>query len=222
MTSPVAGFTSPETFPGKLPFGVFFRRFVPMLVVLTLLALLIAGGLLHGLGAGGLAWPLALVLAAALAVVLIAGKKRQFDQTWGTATLELSPVGATMVSRYSRVQLPWDRVRYLGKADLATAGRFAFGSVLAVLLTQLVTETTRHRGQPALIGLGDTAIAPGTPKVVLGQIRQNTTCRDIDPATGRMLTAIVLTVYDKNWAGGRIGEWIRAYRPDLLSDRVSR
>ena len=29
--------------------------------------------------------------------------------------------------------------------------------------------------------------------------------------------AIVLTHYDPNWRTGRIGQWVRAYRPDLMS-----
>jgi len=31
------------------------------------------------------------------------------------------------------------------------------------------------------------------------------------------LCAILLSHYDEHWERGRIGQWIRAYRPDILT-----
>lgn len=41
--------------------------------------------------------------------------------------------------------------------------------------------------------------------------------RPAKPALVGSGAVIMLTIYDKDWAGGRIGDWIRAYRPDLLA-----
>lgn len=37
-----------------------------------------------------------------------------------------------------------------------------------------------------------------------------------DEHTGQSVHAIILSQYEPNWPDGRIGAWIRAYRPDLL------
>jgi hypothetical protein len=217
MTPDVADFASAETFPGTLTFGVFIRRFIPQLIVTGLLTYVLAGALLHGLGAGGHTRPVAAVLAVGLFVTLVSVKKRRFDATWGTAALELSPAGATIVSRYARVHVPWDRMRFLGKADLLAATRTPRWVALNVAVVfALMSATARRRAQAALIGRGTTTIAPDTPAQVRGQIRANDGSRYIDPATGQRLIAIVLPVFDENWQRGRIGEWIKAYRPDIL------
>jgi hypothetical protein len=203
MTSSVAGFTSPETFAVKIGFGAFLRRLIPMLVLLSLLTLLDSGLALANLGVGPLSWPVALVLTVINAVVLYQVTKRQFDQTWGTARLELSPAGATVVDRYSRTEMPWNQIREIGKADLINPPLIDL-TTLPVLSTAAVAAV-RRAGQAALIGVG--------------AIRWHGGSGDVDPAGSHELTAIVLGIYDKNWENGRIGDWIRAYRPDLLSCR---
>lgn len=47
------------------------------------------------------------------------------------------------------------------------------------------------------------------------QIDQNDHGLPMD-ASGRTLRAIALSHYDQDWRNGRIGAWLRAYRPDLL------
>jgi hypothetical protein len=140
----------------------------------------------------GLALPISLVLVAALAVVITLVSKRGFDRTWGVAELELSAAGATVVRPNSRVHLPWSGIR-LGKADLVTP-RYATSAPLNVqLVTALVIVTTRRRKKAALVGAGP----------LYAQI------------------AIVLSIYEKSWEDGRVGAWIRAYRPDLLARPVT-
>ena len=184
MTEPVAGFTTAERFPCELTFGVFVRRFIPSVVVICLLPLLVTTGL-------GLALPYGLVLVAALAAGLITLNKLQFDRTWGTAELELSAAGATVIRPHARVHLPWNAIQQLGRADLVTPRRGTAAPLNVRLVLALLDSTTRRRGQAALIGTS----------VLYAR------------------TAIVLPIYEKNWADGRIGAWIRAYRPDLLPVR---
>lgn len=220
MTTPTAGFTAPETFHSRLAFGAFLRRFVPMLVLLYLVMVLLLRGILGAFGVDRLGWPLALVLGAAGALGLVASKKRQFDETWGSTRLELSAAGATMAGRHIRVHLPWEHIRYLGAANLvATRGTVAGAGARANLLVWPVARAARGVRQAALVGVSTTTVDPGTSRLVRGQLRQNDSCREIDPVTGRRMSAIVLTVYDRDWRNGRIGEWIGAYRPDLLAQR---
>jgi hypothetical protein len=219
MNAQLTGFTSAERFACRFTFGKFIRRFLPMIIGTGLAMLILLGALLRGLGAGVLALPLALILSAGGVVALTAVKKYQFDQTWGTTELVLSPDGATMAGRHSQLHIRWDRIRFLGKADLVRAGRFTFGIVTARLLAELASAAARRRGRPALIGIATMSIAVETPPVVKSQIGQNIAFRRIDPQTGHTLTAIPLTIFDENWEKGRVGEWIMAYRPDLAPGR---
>lgn len=189
MTEPMVGFTTAERFPCRLKFGLFFLRFVPMLVVTFLLMFMLVLLLIHAIGLGR-PLPLVLVLVAALAAVLIALMKRRFDRTWGVAELELSAAGVAVVRPQSRVDLSWNGIRRLGKADLVRPRYLSVGSLGAKLVTWLVVSTIRRPAQAALIGAG--------------------------PGTGYAPTAIVLPIYEQSWENGRIGGWIRAYRPDLL------
>lgn len=118
MTAPVIGFTSTEVFDSTLGFGVFLRRFVPMLAGMYVLVSLMAALILKLVGLGVLALPLGLAVGALVAAGLVMSKKRQFDETWATTRLELSAAGAGMVNRYVRVQLPWEHIRKLGTANL--------------------------------------------------------------------------------------------------------
>jgi hypothetical protein len=219
MNPPLADFTSAEKFACRLTFGMFIRRFLPMIVGMGLALLMIIGLIFVGLGAGALTRPLALLLSAGGTVALTAVKKYQFDKTWGTTELVLSPDGATMAGRHSRLHITWDGIRFLGKADLVRPGRFTFGPLAARLMMELASAAARRPGRPALIGIATMNIAPGTPSLVKSQIGQNIAFRQIDPWTGHTLTAILLTIFDEDWEKGRIGEWIMAYRPDLAPGR---
>jgi hypothetical protein len=201
MGAPADGFTSPEVFDSRLTFAAFAPRLLPMLVPLFVLMTLLLGCVFGALGASGLGWLLALVISGAVAAGLTAVKKRQFDDALGKARLELSPAGATVVAPHRRVHLAWDRAG-LGAAHLANPrGGMVVGptlpaGVLGTLLVQGSAALARGRRQPALVGVA--TVSAG------GQ-------------TGSAQTAIVLGVYDRDWYGGRIGAWIRAYRPDLFA-----
>lgn len=235
MTSP--GFDSAETFPSRLTFGQFLRGLMPMLVssaiVTAALLTLLLAMLFGSIGVSRLIGLLvALILATVQVLVMVLGKKRQFDQTWGTSKLELSPKGVAVISKHARVYLSWEQIHHLGAADLVTVRHTAINrngmsaqnrlaAATASGLAALVTSTAKHgSGQAALVGAGTTTIDMGTPSFISAQIRQNNGSRDTDPRTGKRLTAIVLPVYDEHWISGRIGAWIKAYRPDLLTGRA--
>jgi hypothetical protein len=234
MTTPVDGFSSTETFDSRLSFGVFFRRFVPMLVTELVVVTLMVGLLLGCTGIGALAFVVSLVLALILAAVMVTSKKHQFDETWGTTKLELSPAGATLANRYIRVQLAWDQIRHLGAAHLVVTreagapqgiggGPVGRGAAVGGLLALLPALAARGGWLPALVGVASTTtVTQSIPKVVRGQLQQNDSCREVDPVTRRRMKAIVLPVFDEEWRTGRIGDWIRAYRPDLFTAQRQR
>lgn len=202
MSAPVDGFTSPETFDSKLTFAAFSPRLLPTLVPLYLLMTLVLGMILGLAGAGALRWLVALLLSALVAVGLAALKKRQFDEALGKTRLELSPAGATVIGANRRVHLSWDRAR-LGAAYLANprggamVGPTLPAGLLGTLLLQGSAALSRGRRRPALVG---------TATVTAGA------------TSGSAPTAIILSVYERDWRDGRIGAWIRAYRPDLLAE----
>ncbi len=215
-------FATAETFPCAVTIGVWARRFLPQFVATLLVLLLLLLVLFGSMGAGPLAWPLALVPTAALGTAMCVAKKRQFDETWATATLILSPDGAVVVERHCRLELPWDQVRAIRKADLVNKGStpstgYGRAGLIAGLLSMAVIATSRRRGQDALVGTGRLTVSPSASKLVRGQIARNQGARDFDPRTHRRLTAILLPAFDEDWRTGRIGAWVRAHRPDLLS-----
>lgn len=221
MTPAPEGFASAETFPCTVTIGAWARRFFPELIG-TLIALLVLLALVFSLlGAGALSWLLALVPVAAFGVVMWEAKKRQFDETWGTAVLHLSSRGAVVVERHCRLELRWDQIHQVGKADLINKGRKPIvaggrGGLIGVLLYMAVATTNRRRGQDALIGKGHLTVSPSASRFVRGQIARNQGAK-VDPRTGSRPSAIVLTAYDRNWRTGRIGQWVQAHRPDLLA-----
>jgi hypothetical protein len=60
-------------------------------------------------------------------------------------------------------------------------------------------------------------VGPSAPRLLRAQIEQHERTQDAHPNSGEPLRAITLTHYDRDWRTGRIGQWIDAYRPDLLA-----
>jgi hypothetical protein len=60
-----------------------------------------------------------------------------------------------------------------------------------------------------LIGEGSLSVSPKATGVVRRRIKQGY-------ETWRK-RGIVLTYFDPHWRSGRIRQWVRAYRPDLMS-----
>jgi len=68
------------------------------------------------------------------------------------------------------------------------------------------------RKEMALLGTARLTVKPDAPAMVKTQVKQNLGGQDPE----RAQTGVILTHFDKEWETGRIGQWIRAYRPDLL------
>ena len=197
-----------ETFSNRLEFGPFFRRMIPMLVMLVAISWLILGLILASLGLGGLGWLLALVLALGFGALLYWMKKKQLTATWSSATLQLSPSGAVASDRYVRTELPWSGLREIGPASLMDPLQLSLGNDVAKVVATAAAASAR-RMEEGLVGEASLSVSPDAPVLVRQQIAQND-----QPG---QLRAIVLTHYDPDWRSGRIGQWVRAYRPDLMT-----
>jgi hypothetical protein len=223
QAGPAAGFQATETFSNTMPFIAAIRRFIPLAVMLLLVTWLILSSLLRMTGlpaVGSIGFMLAVLFVAAM----VYAKKRQFDQSWGSSTLELSPSGATERVGPVRTHLAWEAVRGLGKHSLAppwmaapTRTDFAGSNVVSSLAVGVGSAVANKADQDALVGGGSLTIDRDASSVTRAQYDGNLAQRQIDPQTGSPVVAVLLTHYDSNWRVGRIGEWIRVYRPDLLA-----
>jgi hypothetical protein len=63
-----------------------------------------------------------------------------------------------------------------------------------------------------IIGWGHRVVPPDAP----GWLRQELAAAPVNPHDGRPEVAIPLSGIDPGWAQGAMGQWVRAYRPDLL------
>jgi len=222
-TRTVDGFEMAETFTNTLPFAYFMRRVIPLTVMLFLLTWLILALLLGMTGLPAVAW-LALGLALIFIVVIVYVKKRQFDATWGTATLELSPDGAAEAVGKARSALAWGAVRGLTKQGMITplqavtpGSDFVGGNLVTGLAVDVGVAAARRDDQDALIGPGTLSLDRQASAILKAQFDQNMKQRQRDPETNRPIVAVLLTHYDPDWRTGRIGRWVRAYRPDLFA-----
>jgi hypothetical protein len=135
-------------------------------------------------------------------------KKKQLTATWSSSTLELSPSGAVASDRYVRTELPWPGLREVGPASLMDPLKMTIGPDIGKLASAAAAASAR-RIEEGLVGEGSTSLTPDAPVLLRKQIAQND-----QPGA---LRSIVLTHYDPDWRAGRIGQWIRAYRPDLMT-----
>lgn len=204
----IPGFDSAETFSNRLEFGSFFRRLIPMLVMLVAITWLILGLLMAPLGLGGLRWLLALVLALGFGALVSWMRKKQLTAAWSSSTLQLSPFGAVASDRYTRTELPWSGLREVGPASLMDPLKMTFGPDIGKLASAAAAASSR-RTEEGLVGDGSLTLSPDAPVLLRKQVAQND-----QPGRPR---AIVVTHFDPDWRAGRIGQWVRAYRPDLMA-----
>jgi hypothetical protein len=214
----VKEFERTETFENTVEFGTFFRRMIPLLVMITIVCAVMIAFILSFARLGALvAWGVAIPVSAGVAVLLYQQKKRQFAATWNKTVLELSPHGAVMRDPNLRIELPWSAVHSIGEAaDALDALRVNPMNEAAAAAAGAIAAASMRRTAESLIGAGTLTMSPNAPMLLRTQVEQGDQGRDVHPATGQPLRAIALTHYDPNWRVGRIGQWIRAYRPDLL------
>jgi len=223
LTRPVVGFETAETFTNTLSFAYFMRRIIPLEVMLLLLTWLILALLLGNTGLPAVGW-LALGLALVFVAAMVYVKKKQFDATWGTATLELSPDGAAETVGKTRTALAWGAVRGLDKQGMITplqavtpGSGFVGGNPVTGGALAVGVAAARRADQDALVGPGTLSLSPEASSILKAQFDQNMKQRQMDPETSRPFVAVLLTHYDRDWRTGRIGAWVRAYRPDLFT-----
>lgn len=220
MTMPpgtVPGFDKAETFRNQVEFGDFFRRLIPMLVMIFVVAVLMIAFILSAAKLGGVvAWGVALPVSAGICALLYQAKKKQFAASWTKATLELSPYGAVMSDPSMRVELPWQGIHRIGDAQLLAPLKVNVANEALADVAYAAAAATAKRNEEGLIGAGTMTLSGGASRTLRAQVAQNDAGQPADPKTGQPPRAIILTHYDPNWRAGRIGQWIRAYRPDLL------
>lgn len=206
-----------ETFHNKVSFRRFLRRMTPLLVITFVFVTVVFAFCFGYFLPGVLTWVVSAIASAGVCAVVVALKKRQFDRTWRSATLQLSPWGAVLDERHLRIEMPWQAVREIGAADLMAPVRVPVSAKPATIAVQRGIDASLRQPGVGLIGAGRMTLRPGAPAMLRKQVAQNQQGRAVDPVSGQPLHAILLAQYDPQWPDGRIGAWIRAYRPDLLS-----
>jgi len=211
----VRGLAASETFTSMVTPDAVVKRMIPMLVLLFLISALFFSMVVSALGAPGI---VGLILAVPFSALMLASKKRQLEQK-GRPTLTLSSAGAVMSDGHMRVDLPWTHVRSIGQVDLLRAIRTPTTSLLDGIGSAVVRAThdtlqgTRAEG---LVGCGRVTLGPGAPRLLKIQVKQFLGDGPADPLIGQRPMGIPLVAFETDWQHGRIGEWVRAHRPDLL------
>jgi hypothetical protein len=212
----VTGFENRETFRIQLEFGMFIRRMLPLLCVLFVVGALLFAFVLAFARLGVLSWVVAVPVSAALCAVLFHLKRRQYESTLAKGTLELSPAGVVLAEPHLRIEMPWPHVHQIGPAALMTPLMVNVGNEALAQVAYAIGAASVQRPEEGLIGAASLSVRKDAPAMFRQQVQQNDEGRDVAPATGQPLRAIVLSYFDPDWRNGRIGAWIRAYRPDLL------
>lgn len=202
-SEPRPGFTVAETYGFGPDLRSLLRRQAPMLVISVVLgygvlylALRIAGS------------PLAAVAPVPFAL-LIGGltywrRRQQYLATVSTAELTLSPVGIVMADRWTRTELAWPDIEQVGPVQTLDSARISPRRA-----RRLSGLDRPRRTEEGVVGRGTLAVVAGMPAALRTQVEGSL------PGGGR--TAIALARFDPGWRRGRIGDWLRAYRPDLLA-----
>lgn len=202
---------SVESFHNVVSFESSFKRLLPTLIMMFLITWLIATLVLAGVGV-----PVAGVFGAFVSggfcALMTQLKKKQYARTLAVATLTLSPTGADMQDGSTRLQMSWSQVERIGEAstmDPLQAGGFHWLGAA----TGALSAASMRRKEMFLIGVGRISLDPSASVLVKAQLKQNFAGQDLEHAK----TGVALAHFDEDWENGRIGQWIQAYRPDLMS-----
>jgi hypothetical protein len=175
---------------------------LPMLPVQILTALLLW---VIGYVAAG---PVGSVAAPVLVVGGLVALARWIDRS---ELVRMSADGVELVLRGGVVRrMRWADVERVAPIPVPARGApFARGLSRAVAEASLQARAASRSG-PGLVGWGQQLAADGSP-VDPGRVAG--VPRD---EHGRLRVVIPLTVVDRAWQRGRMGEWVRERRPDLL------
>lgn len=211
----VSDFDTAETFRMTLSFGNVLLRLLPLFVLLFvfLTFLFTAIGYIADLSDTA-TWVIAAVCAAPLSLLMPWLKKLQFDAQVAATNLTISPEGLTLEEPNLTTKLAWHKARKIGYASMRDPLRTHM-TLLATIVVAIGSLAARRR-ESAIIGAGRLIIAKDAPQALRTHIQQNERKLPVDQKTGRRQQAILLQHFDRDWKNGRIGDWVRAYRPDLL------
>ncbi|MEU6711831.1 hypothetical protein ABZ897_10185 [Nonomuraea sp. NPDC046802] len=143
-------------------------------------------------------------LATAVLFGVLAVKHRRL--TAGTV-VRFSPDGVELSdSAGFHVRLCWPDITRIDVVDTQLANPRSIGRPGGV---RVRTQALRSVG---LIGWGERTVPPRIP----GWMRDRLARVPVDPATGRPEVTIPLGEIDAQWERGRMGDWVRHHRPDLM------
>jgi len=220
--APVPGFDQPETFEVKAE----FKHHLLSLTVPAIGMFLISGLLFLAILNGALGLPPLIAGLAALVftAAMIAGKKRQFEQMREAMSLTISPEGFAVDDPHTTLQMAWSGVRAVGKVKspkpidvtktsvpVVGGGGSSVGGGIGAAIGQATIDI-----QTGILGLGTHALKPDAPWRARTQFEQNVEINGVDEETGQNFVAVLAQLYDADWQSGRIGDWVRAYRPDVM------
>lgn len=212
---------TPETFRSTVTSRQILVRMIPLFVMLFVFSSLLFGGLLLmagwfvGVRVPGLFGVLVAALYCGLQVLVT---KRRLDEK-GQQTVTFSPTGAVLSDGHMRVELPWTHVRSIGEVEVPGPVRTRiprFFPPLVAMASGAAQAVLAAGTRKGLVGSGRLSVSPEAPKVVKKQVKQFLDDGPADPRIGQRPMGIPLMVFDTDWENGRIGQWVRTYRPDLL------
>ncbi|TDD26422.1 hypothetical protein [Nonomuraea diastatica] len=175
--------------PFAAPLVLFF-------VVILLLGAIFTGSTLLGIAIGALG-------TGALFAVLAAKHRRVSSGTVVRFTAE----GVELTDSLGfRVHLRWPDITRIDVVDTQLANPRSVGRPGGV---RVRAPALRSVG---LIGWGERMVPPQIP----GWMRDRLSRVPVDPATGRPEVTIPLGEFDALWQRGRMGDWVRHHRPDLM------
>src|SRR5690606_33045215 len=138
-----------------------------------------------------------------LAGVLVVKHRRLVRGT----VVRFSAVGVELTDAYGfRLRLRWPDIERVGVVESRMASPRAVGRPGGV---RVRAGAMRSLG---LIGWGEREVPPRVPR----WMRDHLAGVPADPRTGLRQVAIPLGAVDPGWQRGRMGEWVRHHRPDLL------
>ncbi|NBE96108.1 hypothetical protein FE391_08075 [Nonomuraea sp. KC401] len=181
-----------------------FPRFVTPFIaplILFFVVILLLGAIFTGSTALGAV--IGLLATGALLAVLAAKHRRMSSGT----VVRFTEEGVELTDSLGfRVHLRWPDITRIDVVDTQLANPRRVGRPGGV---RVRAQALRSVG---LIGWGLRTVPPRIP----GWMRDRLARVPVDPATGRPEVTIPLGEFDPLWQRGRMGDWVRHHRPDLM------
>lgn len=175
-----------------LPFALPLVFFAAVMVLLGSIVAGVAGG----------------VVAAVIGVgVLVAVLYAKFARMRQGTVVRFSEYGVELSDAMGfHVRLAWPDMTRVGVVASRMANPYPIG------WEDGVRARAGAMTSQGVIGWGDRVIPANAP----GWMRRHLAVQPVNPRDGRPEVAIPLGGVDPDWARGPMGQWVRAYRPDLF------